>query len=92
MGIDVMVINVENKDITPEELKEFCRKSGVHIYCDKRTVVYANKGFVFMHTGESAEHNFTAFGKTEFTDLYTGEKVKFPLKLPLGKSFLFKAE
>lgn len=89
-GKPVKVIN--NLDITADELRQFCRDSGVHIYCDKRAVIYANKSYVFMHTGEDAEFDFTFGGKRTFADVYTGNEISFPRNLPLGKSFLFKTE
>ncbi len=76
--------------VTPAQLREFCRKCGVHIYTDKKAVIYSSKSYVFMHTGEDGEYNFSFDCKTSFVDEYTGETVTFPKKLPLGKSFLFK--
>ena len=43
-----------------------------------------------MHTGEDGVYDFSFGGKHTFTDLYTGEVITFPRKLPLGKSFLFE--
>lgn len=87
-GIPVRVICSEG--ISAETLREFCRESGAHIYCNKKSVVYSNNSFVFLHTGEDAEFDFSFDGKNSFTDLYTGEVITFPRKLPLGKSFLFE--
>jgi len=44
------VIDVNNKNVTTEELREFCRACGVHIYSDKDAVIYANESYLFVHT------------------------------------------
>ncbi len=88
--IDVMLITGENMEITPEELRNFCRKNGAYVYCNKKAVIYSNNSFVFIHAGEDGEFDFTFDGKNTFTDMFTGEAITFPMQLPLGKSFLFR--
>ena len=87
-GIPVRVICSEG--ISPETLRKFCRESGAYVYSNKKAVVYSNNSFVFLHTGEDGEFDFSIPGVESYTDLYTGEEIHFPTTLPLGKSFLFK--
>ena len=48
-GVAMLVIDQKKRDITPEELREFCRESGVHLYTDAPAVVYANESYLFVH-------------------------------------------
>ena len=75
--------------VTPAQLREFCKKCGVHIYTDKKAVIYSSKSYVFMHTGEDGVYDFSFGGKHTFTDVYTNEEITFPCELTLGRSFLF---
>jgi hypothetical protein len=79
-----------SEGISPETLREFCRESGAYVYSNKKAVVYSNNSFVFLHTGEDGEFDFSIPGVDKYTDLFTGEEISFPTKLALGKSFLFK--
>lgn len=49
-GVACLVISSENAGITPEELRKFCRESGVHLYTDIPAVVYANESYLFVHS------------------------------------------
>lgn len=89
-GIPLKVINGDNSDISAEELRSFCKENGAYVYCSKKAVVYSNNSFVFLHTGEEGELDFSISGVDKYTDLFTGEEIHFPTPLPLGKSFLFK--
>jgi beta-galactosidase len=48
-GIPCLVITPDKADISPDELREFCISSGVHLYTDVPTVVYANESYIFVH-------------------------------------------
>ena len=87
-GIPLFVIT-SNKT-TAEDLHKFCEDSGVHMYCNKKAVVYSSESYVFTHTGEDGMFDFTFDDKHTFTDVYTGKEITFPCELTLGKSFLFR--
>ena len=87
-GIPLFVIT--SNQTTAEDLHKFCEDSGVHMYCNKKAVVYSNESYVFTHTGEDGAFDFSFDGKHTFTDVYTGEEITFPCELTLGKSFLFR--
>lgn len=84
----LLVINTENCDTTPEELREFLRQSGVHIYCEQNGIIMANKSYLFLHTSRDGEHILDA--ESDFVDLFTGEKLDKSLVCEKGKSYLFK--
>ena len=45
-----LVITYKNHKITTDELRDFCRSKGVHIYSEKDAVIYANASYFFLHT------------------------------------------
>ena len=45
-----LVITPDKKDITTDELRDFLRASGVHIYSDEDVVLYVNRSYLFIHT------------------------------------------
>ena len=49
-GIGCYVINLENSDVSTDALREFCRGQGVHLYCEKDAVIFANQSYLFIHT------------------------------------------
>ena len=51
-GVGCYKVNTSNVSLTPTQLREFCRKSGVHIYTDVDTVVFANESYIFVHSCE----------------------------------------
>ena len=40
---------------SPEELREFCRRRGVHIWCESGDVVYANRYFAALYASGAGE-------------------------------------
>ncbi len=48
-GKAILVIDQERRAISPEELREFLRVNGVHLYADIPAVVYANESYLFVH-------------------------------------------
>lgn len=49
-GIGCLTVNIDNHDVTPRELRDFCRDCGVHLYSEKDTVIYACESYLFVHT------------------------------------------
>lgn len=49
-GVGVFKVDHENATVTPEALRDFCRKNGCHIYTDTDAVVYANESYLFVHS------------------------------------------
>lgn len=47
---DCYVITPQNASVTSNELREFCRSRGVHIYSQKDAVIFVNKSYLFLHT------------------------------------------
>ncbi|MBQ4270012.1 MAG: hypothetical protein IJB97_10240 [Clostridia bacterium] len=88
--IPVIVIDRDNMGMTVDELIDLYKNSGVQPYTNKKSVVYDSAGYVFLHTSEDGEYDFSAQGKKTFTDEFTGRKYTFPVTLPKGESLLFK--
>lgn len=58
-NIGCYVIGLNNKDVTTEELRNFCRKSGVHLYSSRDAVVFVNQSYLFVHTCSEGELDIT---------------------------------
>jgi len=71
------------------ELCGFFEKADITRYTDRRAVVYASESYICLHTVEDGEITLTVDGKTDLTDIITGEKVFFPIYANLGKTYLF---
>ena len=54
---NVFAINVENRELEPSVLREFCRSLGVHIYCEKDAVIFVNKSYFFVHSTSEGVYN-----------------------------------
>jgi hypothetical protein len=53
-----LVITPENAEISTEELREFLKTCGVHLFCSKDAVVYANASYLFLHTASDGPAEF----------------------------------
>lgn len=49
-GIGCYVIGLDNRDVTTDILRGFCKNCGVHLYSQKDAVIYANQTYLFVHT------------------------------------------
>ena len=49
-GIGCYVIGLDNRDVTTDVLRDFCKNCGVHLYSQKDAVIYANQTYLFVHT------------------------------------------
>ena len=89
---NVLVINAENKDITPRELREHLRASGVHLYLDRDAVIYANRSYLFLHTHERGLHDLKLREGERLREIY-GDPID-PSRdiLPENTSYLFRIE
>jgi beta-galactosidase len=82
-------ITSANYDITSSELRVFLHNSGVHVYCDRDSVIYANDRFLFLHTSEEGEYTLNLKNTDELIDVFTGKSFVQGQYLKKGKSFLF---
>ena len=74
-GVPCLVLSPEMAEISPEELRRFCRESGVHLYTDTPAVVYANESFIFVHAKGSELPKVTPRdGEKVLVPLFEGKK------------------
>ena len=75
-------ITVENCDVTPTELREFCKRCGVHIYSEKDAVIYANQSYLFVHTCSDGKLDISMPEGKTLKPLYAclGEGENYPEK------------
>ncbi len=65
------VITPENCDVSTEELRLFCSRSGVKLFTDVDAVVYANADYLFVHT--TCDLPFSSISKSEELELILGD-------------------
>ena len=64
------------KLFTPESLTKIASDAGVHLYLDKPATVFANEGFLAVHTKDGGEKTVRLRTKAaKVVDLLTGETV-----------------
>ncbi len=87
---NVFAVNVENKDLEPETLRSFCKEKGVHIYCDKDCVIFANNSYLFLHTASKDIHKINLPEGKKLKQIF-GERVNPDVDiLPENTGFLFE--
>ena len=86
----VIEITENNFEITSAELRDFCKSAGVHIYSERDAVIYANKSFVFIHTGEDGEQRLSVPKDAPLYDVFSSKSFETSFEAPLGKSYLLK--
>jgi len=85
--IPLLAIRKDNADITSEALRTFLRQAGVHIWCNRDAVIYADKNSVFLHTTETAAYTLQfPECNTPLHDSFSGEAFVQGAVLPAGKS------
>jgi hypothetical protein len=89
-NIPYLLYTPESVGMKPEEIMEFFKNSGVHVYANRPCVVYASQSHLFLHTAEEGEYDFNVEGIKTFTDIFTNEKYEFPCYLKSGQSYLFE--
>ena len=50
MGIPYLSASADHSSLSAEELKNFYKKSGVHLYTEEKDVVYAGNGYLALHS------------------------------------------
>lgn len=72
-GVPCLVIPPEKAEISPEELRLFCRESGVHLYTDTPAVVYANESYIFVHIKGENLPKITMKSEKKLVPLFEGK-------------------
>lgn len=80
------------EDVTSTELRQFYKQAGVHIYCDKEAVVYANDNYIFLHTVENGEYEIKTKSPMILTEMFEGTVYKQNKLLKGNRSYLYKQE
>ena len=87
---DCLVITHENHDITTNELRDFCKSRGVHIYSNKDAVVYANNSYFFIHTATHGKAEISMPRGKKLKQIY-GDKIDIQNdELPRHTGYLFE--
>jgi hypothetical protein len=89
-GCSIIEITNSNYGITPSELRAFLHSAGVHVYCERDSVIYANDRFVFLHTAEDGEYTLNVREDVELVDALTGKTFVQGQYCKKGKSFIIR--
>ncbi len=73
-----------------KELHIWLKENGITPPVSRSAVVYRGKKYIMLYTPEDGEYDLEDKGKKTFVDLFTGETLRFPAKLPKYKCFLFE--
>jgi len=81
--------------ISCDEIKEFARYAGCHIYSETDDVVYANKNYITIHAASSGPKTINLPGRQEVTDVYDGSLVAsdaqaFTVDMLRGETRMFR--
>ena len=83
-------ITEANVQVSTMELRERLKNAGVHIWCDRDAVIYANESYVFLHTTESGECMINTPKECTLIDVFSQEEFKDNSYHEKGKSYLLK--
>ncbi len=94
-GVGLVVVNAENiSEITAGNMREICRRNGVHLYFDEDTVVYVNESYLFAHFTSDGVHKINMPYPCRLYDVidekYIGAQINAEAKC--GKLFRLEKE
>ena len=87
-NIPHLLYTPESIQMKPEEMMEFFKKSGVRVYANRPCVVYCSQSYLFLHSADEGEYDFSDGKKRKFVDMFT-KKQHF---LPPEEWVMFKDE
>jgi len=88
-GIPCLVITPENAGITPSDLREFCRKAGCRVICDRDAVIYYGGRYLFIHAPDDGEYRINA-ESDRLHELFENKEYSGILNMKAGESKLFE--
>ncbi len=86
----LLEITRDNANITTDALRAFLRQAGVHLWCERDAVIYANESYVFLHTAEDAQYTLNIQGNRAVQDVFTGEIFSPEIERKKGSSYLLR--
>ncbi len=90
-GDALLEVTKDNFNITVDELREFYRNAGVHIYCEKQAVIYANESYLFFHSTEDGEYSIELPSDKKLFEVFLEQEYDSSLfKCAKGTSKLYK--
>ena len=89
-NIPHLLYTPESIQMKPEEMMEFFKKSGVRVYANRPCVVYCSQSYLFLHSADEGEYDFSDGKKRTFVDMFTKKQYTFPCVLKSGQSYLFE--
>lgn len=89
-NISCLNVTIDNADISTAELREFLRDAGVHIYCEKDAVIYANESVLFLHTCADSAYKIDMKSDATLTDILSGEEFDESIVRKKGQSFILR--
>lgn len=89
-GKAILKITIENCGIGDKELRQFYKNAGVHIYCDKQAVIYANESYLFFHSAEDGKFSIELPKNKELYEIFLQQKYNGAFECKAGVSRLYE--
>ena len=89
-SIPLLTVTPKNQDITPAELRDFYRTSGVWLYSEDDMVVYACQSHLFLHTVHNGKQEIRLPDDAGYVDLFTGKPFDPTFESASKKSYLLQ--
>ncbi len=89
-NIPLLKITKDNFDITNDELREFYKNSGVHIYCQKQAVIYANESYLFFHSAEDGIYSIDIPANKKLYEVFSNQEYSGSFECSKGTSRLYE--
>lgn len=77
-------------NIVADELRTWLCDNGCEIAVNRKAVVYRGEKYIMLYAPKDGEYDFCDKEKKSFVDVFTGEKVDFPVYLTKAKCLLFE--
>ena len=71
-------------------LKDFLNDCGIHLYTERKSVIYVNDSFLFLHTSEDGEQKINLREDKKLFEVFEKKYYPSTFESARGKSYLFK--
>ncbi len=86
----ILKITKENCDIGNKELRQFYKSVGVHIYCKKQAVIYANESYLFFHSAEDGKYSIDLPNNKRLFEVFLQKEYDGDFECKTGESRLYE--
>ncbi len=89
----IMTSNLKEK-FTVNELRDFCKKNGIHIYCETDDIIYVNESYICIYAVKAGKKTINLRDKRNVNELlggtYQGTADTVTVEMQNGETKLFR--